>query len=67
MLDIFWKERENILIYLDKHRDISYRVIIILPAVFWIIYLILLAKKAIAYIEGGRLDGCVKDSRILHN
>lgn len=38
----------NFFVYIDKYQDISYRVIIILPMIFWIIYLILLVKKAVA-------------------
>lgn len=38
----------NFFVYIDKYRDMSYRVIIILPTIFWIIYSILLVKKAVA-------------------
>lgn len=38
----------NFFVYMENYRDIYYKIIILLPTIFWIIYLILLIKKAIA-------------------
>lgn len=37
----------NFFVYIDQYRDIFYIIIIIFPTIFWIVYLILLVKKAV--------------------